>query len=120
MPLRRGLYGNPEVIFGTSETNVQGTMVTSGTIIVSAERRGGGKGSVLWRVWFLLVYQLHVLLLILDITITITITMTIGIASASETLLLPKASMEYIHSSHGAQHHISLAPLSPASECDTG
>lgn len=35
IPLCSALYGNPEVIFGTSETNVQGTMVTSGTIIVS-------------------------------------------------------------------------------------
>ena len=32
---KREQYGDPDVIFGTSETSVQGTMVTSGTIIVS-------------------------------------------------------------------------------------
>ena len=35
VPVRQQMYGNPEIIFGTSETNIQGTMVTSGTIIVS-------------------------------------------------------------------------------------
>lgn len=35
MPLERLHYGAPDVIFGTSDTNIQGTMVVSGTIIVS-------------------------------------------------------------------------------------
>ena len=40
IPLQRNMYGHPDIIFGTSETNIQGNMVTSGTIIVSDVKRG--------------------------------------------------------------------------------